>query len=98
MKKRAQGFSTAAQDSNPGSPSREYEALPLGHCVLFTLKQMATPTGHEHEERSDVQNDFGLFEAADAASYKREDRQHQSQDEGSEMATHQICKETCTVI
>ena len=29
-----QGFNTAAQDSNPGSRSRESEALPLSHCGL----------------------------------------------------------------
>ena len=34
VKKLAQGFNTAAQDSNPGSHSRESEALPLSHCVL----------------------------------------------------------------
>ena len=34
VKKRAQGFNTAAQDSNPGSRSRESEALPLSHCTL----------------------------------------------------------------
>ena len=34
MKKRHQGFNTAAQDSNPGSRSRESEALPLSHCAL----------------------------------------------------------------
>ena len=34
MKKLAQGFNTAAQDSNPGSRSRESEALPLSHCTL----------------------------------------------------------------
>ena len=34
MKKLAQGFNTAAQDSNPGSLSRESEALPLSHCAL----------------------------------------------------------------
>ena len=34
VKKRAQGFNTAAQDSNPGSRSRESEALPLSHCAL----------------------------------------------------------------
>ena len=33
MKKLAQGFNTAAQDSNPGSRSRESEALPLSHCA-----------------------------------------------------------------
>ena len=35
-KKIAQGFSTAAQDLNPGSHSREAEALPLSHCALQT--------------------------------------------------------------
>ena len=30
----AQGFNTAAQDSNLGSRSRESEALPLSHCAL----------------------------------------------------------------
>ena len=32
--KLAQGFNTAAQDSNPGSRSRESEALPRSHCAL----------------------------------------------------------------
>ena len=31
--KLAQGFNTAAQDSNPGSLSQGSEALPLSHCV-----------------------------------------------------------------
>ena len=35
--KLAQGFTTAAQDSNPGSRSRESEALPLSHCALHGL-------------------------------------------------------------
>ena len=34
VKKLAQGFNTAAQDSNPGSRSRESEALLLNHCAL----------------------------------------------------------------
>ena len=34
VKKIAQSFTTAAQDSNPGSRSRESEALPLSHCAL----------------------------------------------------------------
>ena len=34
VKKPAQGFNTAAQDSNPGPLSRESEALPLSHCAL----------------------------------------------------------------
>ena len=33
VKKLAQGFNTAAQDSNPGSRSQESEALPLSHCA-----------------------------------------------------------------
>ena len=32
--KLAQGFNTAAQDSNPGPRSRESEALTRSHCVL----------------------------------------------------------------
>ena len=34
VKETSQGFNTAAQDSNPGSRSRESEALPLSHCAL----------------------------------------------------------------
>ena len=34
VKKLAQDFNTAAQDSNPGSRSRESETLPLSHCAL----------------------------------------------------------------
>ena len=34
MKILAQGFSTTAQDSNPGSRNRESKALPLSHCAL----------------------------------------------------------------
>ena len=36
MRKLTQRFNTAAQDSNPGSLSRESEALPLSHCTLMT--------------------------------------------------------------
>ena len=36
VKKIAQGFNTAAQDSNLGPYSRELKALPLSHCVLHT--------------------------------------------------------------
>ena len=35
MKKLAQGFSTAAGDSNLGSRSRESKPLPLSHCALL---------------------------------------------------------------
>ena len=38
VKKLVQGFNTAAQDSNPGSRSRESEALPLSHCALHCNK------------------------------------------------------------
>ena len=38
--KHAQGFNTAAQDSNPGSRSREFEALPLSHCTLLNDLQV----------------------------------------------------------
>ena len=34
MKKLAQDFNTAAQDSNPDSRNRESEALPLSRCAL----------------------------------------------------------------
>ena len=41
MKKLAQGFNTAAQDSNPGPLSRESDALPLSHgaqdIMFFTF-------------------------------------------------------------
>ena len=37
VKKLAQGFNTSAQDSNPGSRSRESEALPLSHRALERL-------------------------------------------------------------
>ena len=35
VKKFAQGFNTAEQDSNPGSLSRESEALSLSHCSIY---------------------------------------------------------------
>ena len=38
VEKLAQGFNTAAQDSNPGSRSRESGALPLSHCALCVTK------------------------------------------------------------
>ena len=41
----AQGFNTAAHDSNQGTLNREFEALPLSHCVLQyrpTKKTVAT--------------------------------------------------------
>ena len=45
VKKLAQGFNTAAQDSNLGSRSRESEALPLSHCAL-PLSHCALPLSH----------------------------------------------------
>ena len=38
VKKLARGFNTTAQDSNPGSLSRESKALPLSHCALDIIK------------------------------------------------------------
>ena len=43
VKKLAQGFNTAAQDSNPGPLSRESDTLPLSHgahrpCWLFNIR------------------------------------------------------------
>ena len=35
VNKLAHGFSTAAQDSNPGPLSRASEALPLNHSALY---------------------------------------------------------------
>ena len=40
VKKLAQGFNTAAQDSNPGSLRRESEALPLSHCAIQIYNRM----------------------------------------------------------
>ena len=37
VKTLAQGFNTAVYGSNPGSRSRESEALPLSHCARCTL-------------------------------------------------------------
>ena len=44
MKKLAQDFNTAAQDSNPGSRSRESETLPLSHGALL-LSNCSFATG-----------------------------------------------------
>ena len=38
VKKLAMGFNTTAQDLNPGSRSRESEALPLSHCAVRWLQ------------------------------------------------------------
>ena len=38
VKTLAEGFHTAAKDSNPGARSREFETIPLSHCAL----QLAT--------------------------------------------------------
>ena len=42
VKKLAQGFNTAAQDSNPGSRSRGSKALPLSHCGLQSLHKLSS--------------------------------------------------------
>ena len=42
MKKLAQGFNTAVQASNPGSRSRESEALPLSHCAHVNINVCVT--------------------------------------------------------
>ena len=44
VKKRAQGFNTAAQDSNPGSRSRKSEALPRAIALYACLKWPAETT------------------------------------------------------
>ena len=41
LKKLARDFNTAVQDSNPGSCSRESEALPLSHCALQNIASVA---------------------------------------------------------
>ena len=48
MKELAQGFNTAAQDSNLGSRSREFEgeALPLSHCALPVFVYFRCQMGH----------------------------------------------------
>ena len=52
----AQRFNTAAQDSNPGSLSRESEALPLSHCalqvVLYICPSYAPFTITKHRNRA----------------------------------------------
>ena len=40
VKKLPQGFNTAAQDSNPGSLSRESDAIPLSHGALRQIGQI----------------------------------------------------------
>ena len=48
MKNLAQGFNTAAQDSNPDSLSRKSEALPRSHCALHAIQ---TETEDEEHKR-----------------------------------------------
>ena len=56
VKKLARGFNTAAQDSNPGSLSRESEALPLSHCTLkvevLLVLQVEIKTTNEQLQKS----------------------------------------------
>ena len=47
----AQGFNTAAQDSNPGSLSRDSKALPLSHLsLLSTLDVLSEYRKSRHEK------------------------------------------------
>ena len=53
VEKLARGFNTAAHGSNPGSRSRESEALPLSHCALqcrsrFNLGRKRTTEDDKH--------------------------------------------------
>ena len=41
-----QGFNTVAQDSNPGSRSRESETLSLSHCTLLTYTSNICTAAH----------------------------------------------------
>ena len=43
VKKLAQGFSTVAQDLNPGSRSRDSQALARSHCALQILATYSLP-------------------------------------------------------
>ena len=43
VKKLAQDFNTAAQDSNPGPLSRESKALPRSHCALYAYTHVHIP-------------------------------------------------------
>ena len=46
LKNLAQGFNTTAQSLNPGSRSREFEALPLSHCALQIESYSAVTSGN----------------------------------------------------
>ena len=53
MKKLAQGFNTAAQDSNPGSRSQESEALPRAIALYDNV--MYRDTRDNNRERGGAQ-------------------------------------------
>ena len=52
----AQGFNTATQDSNPGSRSRESEALLLSHCALLISTYSAVSNPQDCPKRGPVQS------------------------------------------
>ena len=61
MKILAQGFNTAAQGSNPGSRSRESEALPLSHCSLQNIKHGNSSLDGLFINISEMCKDFGNY-------------------------------------
>ena len=62
MKKLAQDFNTTAQDSNPGSHSRESEALPLSNCALNILAGPSTSRVNnlEHDDHTCTFNIYNV--------------------------------------
>ena len=70
MKKLAQGFNTAAQDSNLGSRSRESEVLPLSHCALYCIVFISNPTGSEDNKTTKIihtyqlRNEYQIYESS----------------------------------
>ena len=50
MKTLPQGFNTVAQDSNPGSLSRESEALPLSHYEAGSFSQQKGNGEQRHQD------------------------------------------------
>ena len=71
IKKLAQGFNTAAQDSNPGSLSRESKALPQSHCALqhVEIKRLFAPLpGYCYHIRAIIFITVGLCVPAQAGS------------------------------
>ena len=52
--KRAEGFNTAAQDSNLCRLSRESEALPLSHCALLIVRTVLNGINRHNARRFTV--------------------------------------------